>query len=61
MLTAAQCQTYAAEYKSLARQTGISEERTTLLKNIARSLKGVASQLDRLAVLLREEAKEAAN
>jgi hypothetical protein len=57
MLTAAQCQTHAAEYKSLARQTGVSEERTTLLKNIARSLKGVASQLDRLAVLLREEAK----
>jgi hypothetical protein len=57
MLTTAQCQTYAAEYKSLARQTGVSEERTTLLKNIARSLKGVASQLDRLAVLLREEAK----
>src|SRR5216684_3879688 len=51
MLTTAQCQTYAAEYKSLARQTGVSEERTTLLKNIARSLKGVASQLDRLAVL----------
>ena len=57
MLTAAQCQTHAAEYKSLTRQTGVSEERTTLLKNIARSLKGVASQLDRLAVLLREEAK----
>jgi hypothetical protein len=57
MLTAAQCQTHAAEYKSLARQAGVSEERTTLLNNIARSLKGVASQLDRLAVLLREEAK----
>jgi len=57
MLTAAQCQTHAAEYKSLARQAGVSEERTTLLNNIARSLKGVASQLDRLAVLLREEAR----
>jgi hypothetical protein len=57
MLTAAQCQTYASNYKSLARQAGVSEERT-LLNNIARSLKGLASQLDRLAVLLREEAKE---
>ena len=57
MLTAAQCQTYAVEYKSLARQAGVSEERITLLNNIARSLKGLASQLDRLAVLLREEAK----
>jgi len=57
MLTAAQCQTYAAECKSLARQAGVSEERTALLNNIARSLKGLASQLDRLAVLLREEAR----
>jgi len=57
MLTAAQCQTYASEYKSLARQAGVSEERTTLMKNIARSLKGLSSQLDRLAALLREEAK----
>jgi hypothetical protein len=57
MLTAAQCQTFAAEYKSLAQQAGVSEERTTLLKNIARSLKGLESQLDRLAILLREEAK----
>jgi hypothetical protein len=57
MLTAEQCQTYAAECKSVARQIGVSEERSTLLNNIARSLKGLASQLDRLAVLLREEAK----
>jgi len=57
MLTAAQCETYAAECKSLARQADVSEEHTTLLNNIARSLKGLASQLDRLAVLLRDEAK----
>jgi len=57
MLTATQCQTYASEYKSLARQAGVSEKRATLLNNIARSLKGLSSQLDMLAVLLREEAK----
>jgi hypothetical protein len=57
MLTATQCQTYAAEYNSLARQAGVSEERISLLKNIARSLKGLSNQLDRLAVLLREEAR----
>jgi hypothetical protein len=57
MLTAAQCQTYAAKYESLARQAGVSEERAILLKNIARSLKGLANQLDRLATLLREEAE----
>jgi hypothetical protein len=57
MLTATQCEKYAAEYKSLAQQAGITEERATLLINIARSLKGLASQLDRLAALLRKEAK----
>jgi ATP-dependent protease HslVU (ClpYQ) peptidase subunit len=57
MLTAGQCKTYAAEYKSLARQAGASGERTTLLNNIARTLKALANQLDRLAVLLKEEAE----
>ena len=55
MLTAAQCEAYATEYKSLARQAGITEERAALLRNVARSLKGLASQLDRLSVLMREE------
>jgi hypothetical protein len=57
MLTAGECHTYATEYKSLARQAGVSEERTILLNNIARSLKALANQLDRLSVLLREEAE----
>ena len=56
MLTAAQCEAYATEYKSLARQAGITEEHAALLRNVARGLKGLASQLDRLSVLLREEA-----
>jgi hypothetical protein len=57
MLTAAQCKTYAAECKSLAGETGVSKERSILLNNIARSLKGLATQLEMLAELLREEAQ----
>ena len=56
MLTAAQCEAYATEYRSIARQSDITQERADLLRNVARSLKGLASQLDRLSVLAREEA-----
>jgi hypothetical protein len=55
MLTAAQCQKYADQYKSLAREADTSEQRAVLLKNIARSYASLANQLDRLAALLREE------
>ena len=56
-LTAAQCQELGNHYKSLSRLPGISTDRAFILKNIARSLAGLASQLDRLAVLMRDEAK----
>ena len=56
MLTAAQCEADARAYNSLARQADITQEHAALLRNVARSLKGLASQLDRLSVLLREEA-----
>jgi hypothetical protein len=56
-LTAAQCQELANHYKSLSQLSGISTDRAFILKNIARSLAGLASQLDRLAVLMRDEAK----
>ena len=56
-LTAAQCQELANDYKSLSQLPGISTDRVFILKNIARSLAGLASQLDRLAVLMRDEAK----
>jgi hypothetical protein len=57
MLTAAQCQKYADQYKSLARQADTTEQRALLLKNIARSFASLANQLDRLAALLREETR----
>jgi hypothetical protein len=57
MLTATQCQTLADEYKSLARGPDVSRDRAVMLSNIARNLTGLATQLDRLAAHLRDEAK----
>ena len=57
MLTVSQCKALASEYKSLARQPNVSEERAATLVNIARSLVGLATQLDRLAADMRDNAK----
>ncbi|MBR0751596.1 hypothetical protein JQ604_05335 [Bradyrhizobium jicamae] len=57
VMTAAQCQELAEHYKSLARAHGATKDREFMLKNIARSFTGLASQLDRLAALTRDEAK----
>jgi hypothetical protein len=48
MLTAAQCEVLAQEYKSLASRHDASADRAAMLKNIARSLTALATQLDRL-------------
>jgi hypothetical protein len=58
MLTAAECQALADEYKSLARQPDTSSERAAMLTNIARSLVRVATQLDMLAAHMRGHARE---
>jgi hypothetical protein len=47
--TAAQCREYADNLITRSREAGISQKRATVLVNIARSLKGIASQLDILA------------
>ena len=57
MIDAAKCEELANHYKVLSQAAGVSAERAFLLKNIARSLTGVASQLDRLAALTRDEAR----
>ena len=57
MLTASQCQTLASEYKSLARHPDAPKERAAMLINIARSLVGLATQLDRLAGHMRDHTK----
>jgi hypothetical protein len=56
MMTAALCEEFANQYKRLSQVGGISKDREFTLKLIARSFKGLASQLDRLAVLARNEA-----
>ena len=57
VMTAVQCQELANHYKALAREASISNDRAFVLKNIARSFAGLASQLDRLAALMRDEGK----
>jgi hypothetical protein len=57
-MTAVECQELANHYKALAREASISDDRAFILKNIARSFAGLASQLDRLAALMRDERKQ---
>jgi hypothetical protein len=57
MITAAQCEEFADYYKRLSQAEGISKNRETALKNIARSFKGLAGQLDRLAAFGRDEVR----
>ena len=55
MLTPAQCRALAGEYKSTSRSACVSKERSFIMTNIARSLMGLATQLDLLAVKTRDE------
>ena len=57
MITAAKCQELAKHYKALSQAEGLSEGRASVLKNIARSLAGLATQLDRFTALTRDEAR----
>jgi len=54
MLNAAQCRDLAKEYKNRAREPGIAEDSAVIMKNIARSLTGLATQLDMLAAKIRD-------
>jgi hypothetical protein len=59
MLTAAECRKLVQSYKRQANEPGLSPRRETLLRNIARSLSGLATQLDMLAVDLDQERRGA--
>ena len=50
-----QCRALAKKYKDDARHTGISKDRAFIMNNIARSLMGLATQLDMLEAKIREE------
>ncbi len=46
MMKAAECRELANYYRAKSKETGASERKTSLLKNISRSLSGLASQLE---------------
>ncbi|WP_456618926.1 hypothetical protein [Bradyrhizobium sp. P5_C12] len=55
MITAARCKELANHYKAISSNLDISESRAFVLRNIAKSLTGLAGQLDRLEALTRDE------
>ncbi|WP_167381144.1 hypothetical protein [Bradyrhizobium arachidis] len=55
MITATQCLELAHRYKTLSQKSDMSEDRASVMKNIARSFAGLAGQLDRLNALTRDE------
>jgi hypothetical protein len=55
MITATRCKELANSYKALSLKPRISESRAFLLRNIARSLVGLAGQLERLDGVTRAE------
>jgi len=56
-ITAAQCRLLASDHNAGAKEPGISQKRASLLKNIARSFTGLASQLEMLAVDVAEKSR----
>jgi hypothetical protein len=55
--TAEQCKAYAAECHRLGQVADISPRRERALMTISRSWTGLATQLDRLATIIKEEGK----
>jgi hypothetical protein len=55
MITATKCKDLAKQYKALSSAPNTSENRAFLLRNIAKSLAGLAGQLERLDTLIRDE------
>lgn len=55
VITPRKCKELAAEYRTLSQQVGTSADRAFLMKDVARTLIGLAGQLDRLTVLTRHE------
>jgi len=57
MQTPDQCRADAAQYSLLARDTAISVRRATLLTGISQTLTVLANQLERLAIIIKDESK----
>src|SRR5690242_1433151 len=60
MLNAARCRILAREYKNRAREPSVTNDSAFIMNNIARSLMGLATQLDILAAKKRDERTEEA-
>jgi hypothetical protein len=48
MMNASECREAAKDYKAQAKELGLPSNKVTLLTNIARSLSGLANQLEML-------------
>ena len=59
VLDAPQCRALAQEYKDRAREPDAPQDSAFIMKNIARSLMGLATQLEMLAEKKREETGQA--
>ena len=59
MLTPEQCRAFASDFKRKAQAFDTSKDRSFIMVNIARSLAGLATQLEMLADKVREEARRA--
>jgi hypothetical protein len=57
MLTVDECKNYSADCKSLAKELGVSKERTAVLMNISTTRTVLAGQFERLAEIMKREAK----
>jgi hypothetical protein len=57
MQTAEQCRTYAADYQLLGLEADISIRRSTALMSISKNWTILANQLDRLAIIMKDESK----
>ena len=59
MLSAEQCRAFASEFKRKSLAPNTSNDLAFIMKNIARSLMGLATQFDMLAAKERQEAGRA--
>jgi hypothetical protein len=59
-MTAAECRKLAEQYRDQAKESGLSRKKATILKNISRSFRGLASQLEILALAEQEHSSQPA-
>ncbi|RTE88555.1 hypothetical protein D6B98_35080 [Bradyrhizobium sp. LVM 105] len=58
MQTAEECRKLASDYRRTAEENGVSPRKANLLRNIANSLSGLASQFELLTAVAAEESRD---